>query len=104
MGRRATGINLLAFSFAMLSQTSYRGNLAHWAKCLQLCVTPGGLRMYLLLNGLFKLGLPCCSIKTKFEQSTIRKIASWFQEAPWTTMTRANSEDYLELQKSDGMI
>ena len=39
MGRYATGVNLLAFSVAMLSQKSHRGKLAHLANCLHLGVS-----------------------------------------------------------------
>ena len=54
MGRRATGINLLAFSIAMLSQRSYRGN--SW-------VSPQVASECTSLNGLFKLGLPAARSK-----------------------------------------
>ena len=34
--RHATGVNLLAFSVAMLRHRTYRGRLVNWAKCLHL--------------------------------------------------------------------
>ena len=67
MGRRATSINLLAFSVAILSQKSYSRKPAHWAKCLQLGVGQVVSECTLSLNGLTGLSPgSACWIKTKF--------------------------------------
>ena len=59
MSRRATGVNLLAFSVAMLSQRSYRRKPAHWAKCLHLGVSQVVSECMSRLNRL--MGLPAGS-------------------------------------------
>ena len=55
MGRCASGVNLLAFSVAMLSQRSHRGKLPHWAKCLHLGVSQVVSECTSGLNGLIGL-------------------------------------------------
>ena len=81
MGRRATSVNLLAFSVAMLSQRTYRGKLVHWAKCLHLGVGQVASECTSGLNGLMVYLLDQNKVWILKWIIVIPKIASWFQIA-----------------------